>query len=128
MFKLVLNKEDQEDYEQEMLIKNWLKESGQQDDFEFKSINRKGNIKHVGDVGSFSLDQRISSEDGYSLFSEIIEGDKDIDFLTEEEEINELGVIGCLESLLMILKIKKETRIWAIKTYRSNLSGPKLSI
>ena len=75
MFKLFLNEEDQEDYEQEIIIKEWLRNNGQRDDFKFTSINKKGNIKHIGDKGSFSLDQRINTEDGYSLFSEIIPGE-----------------------------------------------------
>lgn len=117
-----LNQQDIEDYEQEEEIQKWLRENNLEGEFEFTSTNSKGNAKHTGDFG-ISLDQQISDESESSTFAEIIEGESNISIIQEieEEEGIEISTECCLEMLLTSLGIKKETRIWATKTYRSRL-------
>lgn len=122
-----LNNEDLEDYEQEKRIQEWLKKNNLESEFEFSSINSKGNAKHVGDIGSFSLDQQISDESGSSSFAEIIEGENNISIIQdieeeEEKDFFEISTECCLEILLTSLGIKRETRKWATQLYTAKIT------
>jgi hypothetical protein len=68
-----INEEDEEDFEQEKKIRDWLNESGSKERFEFKSINREGNARHIGVAASFSLDQKVG-EDTDTTFADVVAG------------------------------------------------------
>lgn len=66
--------EDLEDYEQERVIQEWLKREGRVGEIELKHITGKGNVRNTLLKASFSLDQRISTEDGSRTFADLIAG------------------------------------------------------
>lgn len=79
--------QDEEDFEQEKLIKDWI---GQRRDveFEFQHINRKGNARNTLIRASISLDQKIG-EDSSGTFADLIAGSdgRDLECGPEPDEV-----------------------------------------
>lgn len=116
-FVSLINEQDIEDFEQEQLIKKWLEENSLEDEFEFNSMTRKGTVKHVGDVGAFSLDQVISN-DGDSSFHEIISVEED----EEEDDVDPReNLRAYLEEIIAPLNLQKDTEKWLMANCKIGL-------
>lgn len=132
MSKYFVNEQDSEDYEQELAIQEWMRRQGiSTDEMDFASINGKGNMKHVGDIGAFSLNQSIGDEGG-GTFADIIPSDEmdEIEelFEPEEEEIEVNAISLSLETLLSPLNLKKDAQEWATETYKRFLIGKRRAL
>ena len=66
--------EDQEDFEQEQLIKEWLEREGRAGDVEFQYISRKGTARNTIDKRSVRLDAQVSYEGGSRTYADLIAG------------------------------------------------------
>jgi hypothetical protein len=73
MGKWDVNDQDQEDFDQEKQIREWLEREGNTGTVEFKHINSKGRARNTLLKGSISLDQEIT-DDGAGTFADIIAG------------------------------------------------------
>lgn len=128
--KFFLNNEDNEDYEQELAIKQWLEQNGNPG-FDFTSINRKGNARHIGDVGCFSLDQKISEENGGGTYADLVAGSDGRDLECGEdlgEDDNGMSAECCLEILLKSIGANKEALRWAMGLYKDGIRGSRLRL
>lgn len=119
--KIFKNREDNEDYEQELAIREWLRRNGSPR-FDFTSINSKGNSRHIGDMGSFSLDEKIANDDGCGTYADIIAGSDGRDMESgeacNEDDNDSLG--ASLEMLLISIGVKGGVLKWAKVHYRAS--------
>ncbi len=132
--KIFANAQDIEDYEQEKLIQGWLNENQKSGDFTFTSINSKGNLRHTGDYGSFSLDQKISSEStGNNTFSDIIGGYENGDLFDGKRIVSndsiefdqEERIKLYLDSFLNFLGVNMEAKKWIMNSWKSKANKIK---
>ena len=114
------NEQDLEDFEQEKLIQDWLRENGGDTEFEFKHISSKGTPRNTLIKASFSLDQEIKT-DSSGTFADLIIGSDgrdlecgpvvdDFDERLSEAEAMITGVISLARSAA--------ARLWAEKVFR----------
>lgn len=112
-----ITEQDEEDFEQELQIKKWL-ETQQQGavEFDFKSINRKGNARYLGVRASLSLDQKVS-EDSTGTFADLIAGSDGRDLYCGEVPDAETY----LDAYLSCLGFDEEMTEWLIKKLKSSM-------
>src|SRR6266540_571563 len=129
MSKFGLSNEDIADFEQEMLIKNWLKDKDI--DFKFNHISSTGQAKNTLIKSSISLDQKCSDE-SKNLFSNIIADQKEQYTESEDPEnviirnLNGLGFKDGVETwLVKILKLSESLSYKHYLKYRKNLAWLK---
>jgi len=129
--KFFLTGQDLEDYEQEIEIKKWLEREGISG-FEFSTINRNGNPRHIGDVGAFSLDEKIGDSEESGTYADIIAGsygrDQEHGENLRDEGLEALNIGSSIESLLAPMGLNWEVILWAKKLYKSHLSVKTFNI
>lgn len=105
MSKWSVNEEDEQDFEQEKIIQEWISQQSARE-FEFKYINRKGNARNTTFKG-ISLDQKIK-EDGSGTFADIIAGcdGRDLECGREPDEVD-VDPKDQIESYLLCLGFAK---------------------
>lgn len=107
------SEQDEEDFEQEQRIKEWIA-SQNGGEFGYQYINSKGNARNSGIKASVSLDQKITP-DGTGTFADIIAGhdgrDLECGVGADEDEIDPGEKI---EVYLLALKFAKEEIPWLI--------------
>ena len=105
---------DQEDFEQEKLIHEWIISQQQSDiEFDFKHINSKGNARNTLVRASFSLDQKIS-EDTKGTFADLIAGCDGRDLFSGADIDCDAATL--IRIYLMELGINGGLQEWVIKT------------
>lgn len=116
-----INEEDEEDFEQEKLIKEWLEREGRDGEIELKHISRKGTARNTLVKASISLDEKMSDDDSKGTFADLIagcdgrdldDGEPDDPF---EREIEELE--WCVWAVINLAK-SQETKLWARELYQ----------
>ena len=71
--KWATNEQDDEDFEQERLIEQWLEREGKSGSIDLKHITSKGTVRNTLVKASISLDQEIT-QDGGGTFADLIAG------------------------------------------------------
>jgi hypothetical protein len=66
--------QDEEDFEQEKLIKQWLEREGRVEQIDYRHINSKGHARNTLVKASISLDQKVSDEADGARFGDLIAG------------------------------------------------------
>ena len=122
-----ISEEDEEDFEQEKKIRDWLNESGSKERFDFKSINREGNARHIGVNAAFSLDQKVG-EDTDTTFADFVAGSDGRDlFSGGDAGPTEYLDWEQLQDYLAMLGMDERLMEWVTKTLRwSVLNNKKL--
>lgn len=118
--------EDEEDYAQERLIKEWLEREGGARDFEYKHINRQGNARNTLVRAQVRLDQQIN-EDGSGTFADLIAGcdGRDLECGRSDHEANDASTSAAdrleneFDLFFDAIGASEETKIWAKKSVKS---------
>jgi hypothetical protein len=119
------NDEDQEDFEQEKQIQEWLKSQGNASSFEFKHINRNGRARNTLVKAAISLDQEIR-EDGSGTFADIIAGSDGRDlFGGDEFDGTERDPLQKISGYLSALGFEQGEVICLIRTLKSSIDQNK---
>jgi hypothetical protein len=122
-----IQEQDEEDFEQEKKIKEWLGDSNEQ--FDFKHISSNGTARNTLVKASISLDQKIQ-EDSSGTFADIIMGsDGRTLYGGHDIDPNEIidGYLYCLgfsegdsEWIVKMLKLWGEKNSWLLEKSQKN--------
>jgi hypothetical protein len=120
------SEQDQEDFEQEKLIKQWLSKSGA-GEFEYKHISRKGTARNTIDQRSIRLDAQVQDEPGSRTYADVIAGSdgRDLECRLDASEVDERPktAADCLDENMDLffdaIGASEETKIWAKKSIKS---------
>lgn len=123
------NDQDEEDFKQEKLIKEWLNREGRSDQFDCQYINRKGNARNTVGTRSLGLDQKIN-EDGSGTFADIVAGcdGRDLECGGDAHEADDgpktaaIVLDEQLDLFFDAIGIGEETKAWAKKAIKSEES------
>jgi hypothetical protein len=110
-----LCEQDQEDFEQEQKIKEWIAKVDKEATvkFDYKHINSKGNIRNTLVRASSSLDQEIQT-DAKGTFADLVAGCDGRDlYCGREPSVSEI-----LDAYLYFLGLSEEDSEWVIKTLK----------
>lgn len=115
-----INDQDQDDFEQEVLIQQWLESQGH-GGFDFKHISRKGTARNTLIAASFSLDQEIKIDGaGSGTYADLIVGRDGRDLFdgdnNDEEQDPYAELCGYVGAILGLVR-GAEAREWAEATY-----------
>lgn len=104
--------QDEEDYEQDKAIKDWIENNpqGRDVDFEYKFINSKGNTRNTLIRAALSLDQQIQTN-STGTFADLIKGSDGRDLYCEESP----GADAFIDAYLNALGLKEGLKEWVIK-------------
>lgn len=127
------SEQDEADFKQEKLIKEWLEREGRADDFRFEHINRKGNARNTGVRAQVRLDQKIQA-DGSGTFADFIAGcdGRDLECAGGDRslDLEPLSAADRLENELNLffdaIGVPEGTKKWAMKSVKSAESLRKL--
>ncbi len=113
--------QDQEDFEQEKLIKEWLKHEGNDSEFGYQHINRKGNARNTLVRASISLDQKIT-EDGQGTFADLIAGCDGRDLVCRDDtDESPAEAIEVIYGYLSALGFNKGEIEWLTRTLKLSI-------
>lgn len=127
------SEQDQADFEQEKLIKEWLEREGRTDEFGYQHINRKGLARNTTVRAQVRLDQQIR-EDGTGTFADLIAGcdGRDLECGRDSDETPDRQETAAdrLESELNLffdaIGVSEGTKKWGMKSVKSAESLRKL--
>lgn len=107
--------QDEEDYEQDKAIKDWIENNpqGRDVDFEYKFINSKGKTRNTLVRAALSLDQQIQS-DTTGTFADLIKGSDGRDLYCGEMP----GADAFINAYLSALGLGEGLKEWVIKTLK----------
>jgi hypothetical protein len=119
-----LSQEDEEDYEQEKAIQDWLKTQQRANDkFNYQYINSKGNARNSRVRASFSLDQKIKEGETGALADFVAGSDGRDLYNGEAADAGEY-----LDAYLACLGLDEETSEWVVKTLKLSVGQSKLHL
>lgn len=117
--------EDIEDYEQEKLIKEWLKRQATVRQFDYQYINGKGNVRSSLVKASISLDQAVN-EDTDTKFGDLIAGNIELYLGSGGDSRSDLPeAIEVIQGYLSALNFNKGEIEWVIKILRLSIQESK---
>lgn len=112
------SEQDQEDFEQEKRIEEWLKSEGSAVEFGYQYRNSKGNARNSGVRAQVRLDQKIG-EDRSRTYADIIAGCDGRDLEGRGELVDlEAEARETIFWYLSSIGLDERTIQWAIKTLK----------
>lgn len=127
------SEQDEEDCEQEKLIKEWLKQQGANEQFEFKHINSKGTARNTLVRAQVRLDQQVF-DDSAGTFADRIAGcdGRDLecgpDALSVEPETPEERLNSSIDLFFEAIGLSEEIKQWATKLLKSRETLKSLTL
>lgn len=123
--KYGISEQDEEDYEQEKLIKEWADKNDIRG-LEYEYINSKGGARNSLVRASFSLDQEIG-EDGGGTFADIIAGCDGRDLECREEfDDTTRDLDQEISWYLFALGFNQEGVVWLKKIFQKSMRNKKM--
>ncbi len=115
--------QDEEDYEQDKAIKDWIENNpqGRDVDFEYKFINSKGKTRNTLVRAALSLDQQIT-DDGLGTFADLIKGSDGRDLYCGESP----GADAFIDAYLDALGLGRGLKEWVIETLKLSVNQNNL--